>query len=408
MDAIHPSDVRELIEAATNPCVSVYLPTHRAGKVQEQDPIRLKNLLVDAQSQLEDRGQRPAAARELLAPAQALLSDRLFWESPADGLALMVSPSTFRAWRLPAAFEPFLYVGRRHYVRPLLPLVAGNNAFYLLSVSRNQVRLYQGTPTGVEEVALDSLPADMKRALHYDQPEGLIQSHSASPAVHGKQGLVFHGQGGAPDDSKEELIEYFRIIDRGLAAFLRGKQAPLVFAGVGYLFPLFRQANQYPHLQDEAIAGNVEDWSHARIHDQAMAVLAPGRAAARQAATSELVRLVQAGTASTQLPEILWGALGGRVHRLYLVSGAFRWGEFSEETQGVVQRASPERGDVDLLDVAAAETFVRGGEVFDVAASEVPPGTSAVAVWRHQPKGRRSRRPSGRLAAPSRHGGVAE
>ena len=43
---------RFLFERREQFCVSLFVPTHRAGPETRQDPIRLENLIKDAQSRL--------------------------------------------------------------------------------------------------------------------------------------------------------------------------------------------------------------------------------------------------------------------------------------------------------------------------------------------------------------------
>ena len=46
------SDLDELVAMDARPAVSIYLPTHIAGREIPQDPIRLKNLLSSAEERL--------------------------------------------------------------------------------------------------------------------------------------------------------------------------------------------------------------------------------------------------------------------------------------------------------------------------------------------------------------------
>ncbi|HDI61237.1 MAG TPA: hypothetical protein ENF48_12955, partial [Desulfobacteraceae bacterium] len=39
-------------------CVSIYMPTHRAGRQAEQDPIRFKNLLREVENRFLAQGLR--------------------------------------------------------------------------------------------------------------------------------------------------------------------------------------------------------------------------------------------------------------------------------------------------------------------------------------------------------------
>jgi hypothetical protein len=58
MEVPSKTDLRQLVNNASAPCVSLYLPTHRAGPETQQDPIRLKNLLRKAESGLQAEGWR--------------------------------------------------------------------------------------------------------------------------------------------------------------------------------------------------------------------------------------------------------------------------------------------------------------------------------------------------------------
>ena len=43
MDIFKQEDLRQLLNVSGEWCVSLYLPTHRYGRAQQQDPIRFKN-----------------------------------------------------------------------------------------------------------------------------------------------------------------------------------------------------------------------------------------------------------------------------------------------------------------------------------------------------------------------------
>jgi len=50
MNLVSRNELKDLMERHQGPCVSIFLPTHRAGKEIQQGPIRLKNLLREAES----------------------------------------------------------------------------------------------------------------------------------------------------------------------------------------------------------------------------------------------------------------------------------------------------------------------------------------------------------------------
>src|SRR5438552_2635443 len=113
MDAFSRDELKNLVASADEGlCVSIFMPTHRAGQEIQQDPIRLKNLLKKAEEGLVQEGLRAAEARELLEKVHPLLIDQFFWRHQDHGLAVFLSPKTFRRYRLPIAVEEKVVVNR--------------------------------------------------------------------------------------------------------------------------------------------------------------------------------------------------------------------------------------------------------------------------------------------------------
>ena len=99
MDVIRRTDLERLALQGGGPCVSVFLPTHRAGPEVRQAPIRLKNLLREATEALQADGVKAPTIKRLLAPLWRLLDDGLFWQYQSDGLALYSRPGWWRSFR---------------------------------------------------------------------------------------------------------------------------------------------------------------------------------------------------------------------------------------------------------------------------------------------------------------------
>jgi hypothetical protein len=93
LDAVSRDELRALAGTVVGPCVSLFLPTHRAGpdsrSFAKADVIRFKNLLREAERKLRALGTPAPETRRLLAPARARLEDERFWRYQADGLALL-------------------------------------------------------------------------------------------------------------------------------------------------------------------------------------------------------------------------------------------------------------------------------------------------------------------------------
>ncbi len=115
MNLLSTDELKALMERREGPCVSVFMPTHRRGAETQQDRIRFKNLLKQAEERLTHNGLRVPNAKELLQPAQALVQDSLFWSHQSDGLAVFFSGEGSRQFSLPFNFEELVVVADRFH-----------------------------------------------------------------------------------------------------------------------------------------------------------------------------------------------------------------------------------------------------------------------------------------------------
>jgi hypothetical protein len=394
MDILTRNRVKGLAERSDGLCVSIYMPTHRAGQSIQQDPIRLKDLLSQAEERLIVEGLRAPEAQELLQPARVLLLNNSFWQHQSDGLALFLSSEGFRYYRLPFDFAAVVVVAYRFHIKPLLPLLSGDGRFYVLALSQSEIRLLQGTRDRVSEVNLESVPEGLVDVVRWDDPEKRFQFHTTTrtpggervrPGVGAERPAIFHGHGVASaDDPKDYVSRYFHRIDEGVTEVLGDEQAPLVLAGVDYLLPIYREANAYPHLVDGGIVGNPEKLSAQELHEQAWAVVRPVFLVEREEAAARYSQLAGAGSerASDDLRQIVPAAYHRQVEVLFVALGLQRWGSFDPSANAVRLHEDAKSADEDLLDFAAVHTFLNGGTVYAVDPKEMPGDAPLAAVFR--------------------------
>jgi len=367
-----------LMQSSGHPAVSIYLPTHRVGDI-EQDPIRLKNLLREGEAQLADYGLRTADARSLLKPIEQLFADSHFWQHQGDGLALFLSSRIFQHYRLPLSFQELLVVAERFHVKPLVPLFSEDGVFYVLAVSQNQVRLLQCTRYHVQNITPEGVPASLADALKYDQPEKQHQFHTTGPG-----GMtISHGHGISKDYDKVNILRYFQQVERGLQEVLKDEHAPLITAAVDYLHPVYRQANKYRYLLDEGIQGNPDGISERALQEEAWPIVRTHFERARAEALQRYEEAVAKGLATNDMKQAVLAAHDGRISTLFVATDVQQWGKLDPESRKI--RLYEERGPglEDLLDLAAVHTLTKGGTVYAVAPEQVPGGTAIGAIFRY-------------------------
>jgi hypothetical protein len=379
--------LERMMEHVSAPSASIYMPTHKVTtKVTiDEDTLRLKNLLREAENQMSETGMRSPDVRAILAPANELLEQIEFWQNQSHGLALFLAEDLFEFYRLPVTVDELVVVSDRFHIKPLLRVFENDGRFYLLAISQNDVRLLQGTRHSVEEMALEdsNLPTSITEALWDDDPERQLQFHSrtgmgASP---GRRAAIFHGHGDEWDN-KDAIARYFRKIDAGLRELLKNDTAPLVLAGVDYLLPIYHEMSTYPSLVEEGAVGNPEELSPEQLHERAWKIMEPYFEHARQVALDEFHQAAGTGQSANTIEEVVPAAYYGRVGALFVPKSYQAWGHFDPETAEVIRADDPSPENEDLLNIATVYTLVRGGSVYSLDPAAMPETAEIAALLR--------------------------
>jgi len=355
------------------PCVSIYLPTHRHHPGTEQDPIRFKNLLVQVASLLRERYRNQDVA-QFLAPVEAL-SNSEFWQHQEDGLAVFCSPDTCVHYCLPVRVPELAVVSSTFHTKPLIGYLNSNRHYCVLSLSQKEARLYEGTPHTLSRVESQSLGREL---------DALFGDPKA------KTFLSAGGEGDDRDraykDHKTDIVKYFRALDRALWPILRDEHAPLVLAAVGYLHPLFREACRYAHILEASIAGNPDGMSLGELREAAWKLVASYETDIEQELLGQFARGLKSGRASHELAEVAKAAAHGRVRVLLHEAKQVVWGRVNLDTGDVSVHEEQQQRDVedaDIIDDLCELTLLKGGEVFEVAKSELLCGSPIGAIHRY-------------------------
>jgi hypothetical protein len=370
--------IQELAQISNPTCVSIYMPTHPVGEPIRQDPIRLKNLLREAENKLTAKGLRPADIREQFAPLTRLLEDQAFWQHQNLGLALFLTSDLFRFYCLPMQFEELVITSDRFHCKPLIPLLTNNGQFYILALSQNQIRLFQATRYAITPVDLEDVPQSLAEALKYDDPEEQLQFHSV-----GNSTPIYHGQGVGTTDNKTAIWRYFQKVDAGLQELGCDRELPVVLAGVEYLWPIYREVNSYLHLLPEGIAGSPDHLKPEELHEQAWQVVCPYFQQQQQQALERYHQQVGTGQATSRLETVVQAAHRGQIDTLLTGLNAHLWGKFDPQTQTVEVHSSAEPDDEELLDLATLQTFLQGGTVYALEPEQMPDRSSLAAIFRY-------------------------
>lgn len=373
-----------LIETAPAVGVSIFLPTHVRGAEVREGPIRLKNLIAEARNRLLAGDMKGAEADELLSPAMALVDNYRFWQHQNEGLALFLGGGEVHEHRVPLSFEERVVVGPGFHVRPLLPLLAADGAFHVLTITADEVRLFDASRFSMVEVDLDGAPeglAEVKGRPDYENPLQAPPATrpGAAPIAISKSEVL----GDSPEDwRKDRLVEYVRRVASAFEDRLASDAVPVVLVADAEVSGHFQKFSSLGPLLAGVVETNPAAMEDAALHEAAYALVCPQFDAGRQEAIEHLAALHGSGDerAAVRLENIVRAAREGRVDTLLLAKGASM-----PEGHGLGAEVASEGtgAGLDPLDATVVQTLQHGGSVYIVRPEDLPGEGAAGAVLRY-------------------------
>src|SRR4029079_7270514 len=103
MNRLSQTALMELARFSGEPCLSLYLSTHRYGAEARENPVQLRRLLRVAATRLGELAVAPDAIEAILKPARRWVEEADTWRHPGAGFALFAAPGFFRVFTLDLA-----------------------------------------------------------------------------------------------------------------------------------------------------------------------------------------------------------------------------------------------------------------------------------------------------------------
>lgn len=373
-----------LLGAHEPPCISLYMPTHRAHPDNLQDPVRYRNLLKEMDTSL--RLKYPTReVRPLLEKFQELAHDEAFWNHRTDGLAVLSSPETFQIFELRGTVQSLLVIADSFHTKPLLRTLQAADRYQVLGLNRHEAKLYEGNRDALDEVELtEAVPGTIEEALGDELTEPHLTVASYGSGAGGSGVAMHHGHGQKKDEVEIDNDRFFRAIDRAiLEHHSRPSRLPLMLAALPEHHDLFHKISHNPFLMAEGIKLDPQSISTDRLRAEAWRVMEP-KYLNRIATLGEQFQQAQSQQlGSADLIEVAAALVAGRVGTLLIEAGRQIPGTV-DPTSGKVELSDRDHPQVDdLLDDLAELTLKMGGEVIVVPAERMPSTTGAAATFRY-------------------------
>src|SRR5690606_20432714 len=117
-------------------------------------------------------------------------------------------------YTVPISFIGRTYLSSDFYITPLIPLFNITETYILLTLKKDGARLYEGNKFGLSEIDIEGLiPSRIEDSVGYDYEQKQLQFRTQ---LGGNKPGSFHGHGESESRNKNELLTFFREIDKGI------------------------------------------------------------------------------------------------------------------------------------------------------------------------------------------------
>ena len=371
LEPVQLDKIQELLRLP-GPCLTVLLPPYRPGEQAKSMAALIKSDIQAATPKLSGIKIQRSEIEDLLDPLEQLTGDSGFLGGAHWGCCIFRSHQVFQKLDLLNPTAVGLKIGTRFEIRPLLAMLNSPAEFYVLRLTKKKVELVRCSGFRAERVKLPKgVPETLDEALAFRPPDHDLENRSAAGSAPGAMRRVRFGTGSGRETQQSYLADFYKAVDRGVRTLLHGL-TPVILAGVDEDTALYRNSSKYSNLLPHPISGSPEALiSENDLLHQAYSIVRAESIAQAAHAAAEAKEQVVPARFSTNLSEILQAAAEGRVMRLYLDDAAEALGEFDGGREE------------DLLNAAAVETIVQGGQAFALPAENMPDHASIAAVFRY-------------------------
>ncbi len=303
-------EVKLLQQINGYPAVTITLPTHRTSPENQQDPIRVKNLVDQATKRLlEEFNKREIAP---LLDRLDKLAEGIDYRHTLDGLALFANHNVARAVQLPFTLGENVNIGKTFLTRNLVFAMNRTPRYWTLVLSEKPTRLYESNRDVLIEVQEGGFP------ITHEGPGG----EQSLPGGFGIEKTT---------DRDEFHRKFFRQIDATLKPFLADDPLPMVVVGVDRFLAFFNEVTDHKDTILAVLQGSHDKTSPSELAKLVWPLAKESLAKQRQKVFEELDKAVGEKKVASAISEVWLSASEGR-GSLLLVEEDFHFPARLDET----------------------------------------------------------------------------
>jgi hypothetical protein len=280
-------DIQLLQFVRSYPAVSILMPTHRRRPENQQDPIRVKNLVNQATERLRVEFSKRELA-PVLARLDALVAG-IDYQHALDGLALFVNHDFARKFYLPFPVRERVMVDQTFATRDLVFALNRSPRYWVLALSEQPTRLFEGARDTLIEVSNRGFP------MTYIGP-------GVTEPLPGGKGV---NKSAYRDDRARQ---FFRQVDAAFSRVAATTPLPLALAGVDRNLAFYDEITAHRNLVLATLTGNYDKTSGHELAKLLWPLAQEGLAKQRQEVFVELESAIGAQLYASGIDQV-WRAV---------------------------------------------------------------------------------------------------
>lgn len=376
--------LQELLSIKAEPCISLYMPTHRSHPDNAQDPIRFKNLLKNVKETVSEKFSS-VETTALLEPFQALEANKDFWNHTTDGMAVLSAPGFFEIINLLVPVAELAIVADTFHTRPLRRYLQSAERYQVLGLSQHEFHLFEGNRHALVEVVLSK---DTPKTIEEALGDELTEKHLTVAAYGGSDGEsshMHHGHGGRKDETDSDANKFFRVV----ATVVQEKYStpsglPLILAALPEHHNRFQQVNENPLVLPTGIEINPQGVSMEKLAQLAWEVMQPVYLQKLEDWIGKFNQAKANGLGSDDIDDVIVAAEEGRVSALYIEEGRIMAKRLRNKITGTFEMMDLTQPKLDdLLDDIGEQVSKMGGTVLIIPPNKMPSKTGVAAIFRY-------------------------
>jgi hypothetical protein len=339
------SELKKLQSIKEYPSVSILMPTHRHFPENQQDPIRLKNLVKRAETRL--LGEFSKHEVKILTDNIYAIIEGIDFNYLLDGLAVFANKKYSGKFLLPFPVKERMTVDTTFLTRDLVFAMNRTQPYYVLVLGDKASQVYLGVRDSVSEVKSENFPVVNKFRQMLDEAD----------TKHTNDRL---------EDNIEKARNYFRDVDKEFKK-LNIDSYPVALAGVEGNIRIFKNVSTGMEIL-AAVKGSYDKSSASELAKHIWPEVKKGMADNRKQVLKKFEESIGMKRAATGIDEVWKTANEGRGEILIVETNYHYSARLNNSGLQLIPADSSNGPEVmdDAVDEVIETVINKGGKVYFV------------------------------------------